>query len=740
MGEITTNSTHKRATVVIKGPKGAEGLLVKAWDPVSGKQMKKSAFEGADWGPLPRGLDHFDACPVGVAAITHVEEDMEFGSESNPLELTFGWPKDKEVNFVAWMVEEETEWYEVTATTAQTPVGSIPIHCPKTWISVAPVIVAFAPVIVLILCGLLLKLMPGSGLDTLMNHTVPMGSFSVPKDYFSEEIGNPWYIVRLLTFDILPVTFDLSVGETLSAVVFYGCQIASIVLIATTINDRAKTDGVADLHDIPGPYDVPAARAIGRNLQYSFAMVLLLPTRKSIWPALIGISFERCIKYHRMISRWTFFMMILHFVLMLGVYGMVDSFTTRDACHGSYGNLYGTLAFILLVILIFFSLEPVRRKMYELFYYTHFLWIGVIALGCMHSTEMIYYVAAPIALWVIDRLLRCVDWIGTAKVQHAVAFEGDVAKLVVQCPKIARAIDRLGSRAIGSYVYVKCYDASGNPVDLHPFSISGFPGGSKNMMMQASNVVTVPFSPQATDALAPYAPPAIAPSQGPTPGYYYPAQPAEVSMAAVPDLEAKGGGEDSTVAGDDAITLHIKKMGDKTWSSALVEAVRGKGSDLRITLEGPYGYMGVSLEHYSTVVCVGGGIGFTPMAPLLEMALNEDKCNKLLPKLLRVWVVWTVQKKEHVAWFKALLAQCAQFNGRVQFKVRVHVTRDSPPEGAVPCFKGRADMSQVMEEVKQEDAPGQIAVLACGPAAMVKETMSLGRASGMHCHFETFLL
>eukprot|EP00961_Rhodomonas_salina_P193983 2618936-Rhodomonas_salina.5 len=60
-----------------------------------------------------------------------------------------------------------------------------------------------------------------------------------------------------------------------------------------------------------------------------------------------------------------------------------------------------------------------------------------------------------------------------------------------------------------------------------------------------------------------------------------------------------------------------QKMGDKTWSSALVEAVRGKGSDLRITLEGPYGYMGVSLEHYSTVVCVGGGIGFTPMAPLL---------------------------------------------------------------------------------------------------------------------------
>lgn len=107
----------------------------------------------------------------------------------------------------------------------------------------------------------------------------------------------------------------------------------------------------------------------------------------------------------------------------------------------------------------------------------------------------------------------------------------------------AAAIDRLGSRAIGSYVYVKCYDASGqltlmtlmtrmtllmrfpikhvhshtfarqvltalgcapgNPVDLHPFSISGFPGGSKNMMMQASNVVTVPFSPQVPTATEP---------------------------------------------------------------------------------------------------------------------------------------------------------------------------------------------------------------------------------------------
>lgn len=76
----------------------------------------------------------------------------------------------------------------------------------------------------------------------------------------------------------------------------------------------------------------------------------------------------------------------------------------------------------------------------------------------------------------------------------------------------------------------------------------------------------------------------------------------------------------------------------------------------------------------------------------------------------------------------------------VVFHVRVYVTKDAPPEGAVPCYRGRPNLVEIMAEARQRDTDGKIAALACGPAQLVKDAMTFGRTHGMHCHFETFLL
>ena len=57
---------------------------------------------------------------------------------------------------------------------------------------------------------------------------------------------------------------------------------------------------------------------------------------------LVGISFERCVKYHRHVGRWTFVNMVAHFVALVVVYGS-DVLTTRPGRWGE-GNLYGLLA------------------------------------------------------------------------------------------------------------------------------------------------------------------------------------------------------------------------------------------------------------------------------------------------------------------------------------------------------------------------------------------------------------
>eukprot|EP00960_Hanusia_phi_P071342 767530-Hanusia_phi.AAC.7 len=76
------------------------------------------------------------------------------------------------------------------------------------------------------------------------------------------------------------------------------------------------------------------SRAFGRLLQSNLALSLLLPTRNSIWPALIGISFERCIKYHRVVGRVTFFFLFAHAVFMIGKDSSLASHCNCQVCHG----------------------------------------------------------------------------------------------------------------------------------------------------------------------------------------------------------------------------------------------------------------------------------------------------------------------------------------------------------------------------------------------------------------------
>ncbi len=64
-------------------------------------------------------------------------------------------------------------------------------------------------------------------------------------------------------------------------------------------------------------------------------------------------------------------------------------------------------------------------------------------------------------------------------------------------------------------------------------------------------------------------------------------------------------------------------------------------------MEGPYGRLGLGLGRYSTLVCVSGGIGVTPAALLLDLALHPPSRRALLPRLRHLVWVWTVQSQVH---------------------------------------------------------------------------------------------
>src|SRR5690606_17507476 len=115
-----------------------------------------------------------------------------------------------------------------------------------------------------------------------------------------------------------------------------------------------------------------------------------------------GISFERAIKFHRWIARWTLVVMLLHFIMMLVAWG------SKVIDHSYFLNppIYGIVALGVWMIQAALAYETVRRKVFELFYYPHLLlpWIGI-AFATLHTIKAIYFMIPALGLYVIDRVI-----------------------------------------------------------------------------------------------------------------------------------------------------------------------------------------------------------------------------------------------------------------------------------------------------------------------------------------------
>ena len=147
---------------------------------------------------------------------------------------------------------------------------------------------------------------------------------------------------------------------------------------------------------------------------------MLLPTRNAVWPSLVGISFERCVKYHRHIGRWTFLNMVAHFVAMITVY-KIDVLSPRANRWGC-GNLYGLLAGISMLLMVLSAVEPVRRYSYELFLALHMMAFPVLVFSVLHVRDTLPHLILPIVLYVADFALRMYQWSRTVKVVSVQAF------------------------------------------------------------------------------------------------------------------------------------------------------------------------------------------------------------------------------------------------------------------------------------------------------------------------------
>jgi len=419
------------------------GFLLKSFDLETGKYIGK-------FSNLPRGTELYAGCPVPEAAVHHNEPGF-FDSKDNVLKVDVEWPAGRELGFALYAVKSLYEWHEAYGSTS----GLKPdrgldnrmlyqgIFSPRlgkaAW---AFLFLGFyVPLILLVLVGAAAKVTNGPGqMGSKLNHSVPVKSG--------------------------PQIIQMSLGEWLSHGVFYLVQIVILALMTVQIQSETKGMPFSEYDGVkwfPNPWDAAFARATGRLLQANLALTLLLPTRNAVWPAIVGISFERCIKYHRIIGRWTFINLLVHWIAMIIVYGS-DILTVRSGRWGE-GNLYGTLAGISMALMVLSAAEPIRRRYYELFLFLHMMAFPLLIFSVLHNRDTLVHLILPLALYSVDWIIRIMQRCRNVKTLSAQALADGCTRLHLDCPAVAQAIWCKKANGLASFVYIQISAINNNPME-----------------------------------------------------------------------------------------------------------------------------------------------------------------------------------------------------------------------------------------------------------------------------------
>lgn len=126
--------------------------------------------------------------------------------------------------------------------------------------------------------------------------------------------------------------------------------------------------------------------------------------RNSVLIFLVGASFDRALQFHRWLGRWAIITVLIHFFSYLAEWtpeGVISSqFSRTKVAVGLAALGVGVLIWIT-------SLELIRRKQFEVFFYTHFLFIAFYVLSVIHSLDTLPFILAGALLYMFEVNLIC---------------------------------------------------------------------------------------------------------------------------------------------------------------------------------------------------------------------------------------------------------------------------------------------------------------------------------------------
>ncbi|KAK9054809.1 hypothetical protein SSX86_025888 [Deinandra increscens subsp. villosa] len=204
------------------------------------------------------------------------------------------------------------------------------------------------------------------------------------------------------------------------------------------------------------------------------AFLFLPVARGSVLLRLIDIPFEHATRYHVWLGHLTMLLFTLHglfYVIAWAIQGHLLQELTAWKNIG-IANLPGVISLVAGLLMWVTSLPPVRRINFELFFYTHQLYVVFVVFLAMHVGDFIFsIVAVGIFLFMLDRFLRFFQSRKTVDILSAKCLPSGTVELVISKP------EGLQYNALG-WVFIQIKELSW--LQWHPFSVSSSPLDGKH--------------------------------------------------------------------------------------------------------------------------------------------------------------------------------------------------------------------------------------------------------------------
>ncbi|KAF5733130.1 putative ferric-chelate reductase [Tripterygium wilfordii] len=202
---------------------------------------------------------------------------------------------------------------------------------------------------------------------------------------------------------------------------------------------------------------------------FCLAFLFLPVSRGSVLLRLINIPFEHATRYHVWLGHLTMLVFTLHGLFYVIGWAMEGNLLHEILEWKDIGiaNLAGVISLLAGLFMWVTSLPGVRQWNFELFFYTHQLYIIFVLFFALHVGDFIFSMSAGgIFLFMLDRFLRFCQSRRTVDIISASCLPCGTVELVLSKP------ENLRYNAL-SFVFLQIRELSW--LQWHPFSVSSSP-------------------------------------------------------------------------------------------------------------------------------------------------------------------------------------------------------------------------------------------------------------------------